>query len=62
MIEADFQREYDVHLLEAIDNDMTWRRFNVLLGNLGPQSLIANIDREDVATDEDQASKAIESW
>lgn len=62
IIEADFQREYDIHLLHSIENGMTWRRFNALLGNLGPYSVLANMEEEDVIEDEDRAESFLESW
>ncbi len=62
MIEADFQREYDIHLLKAIKDGLTWRRFQVLLGNLGPYSLLANVEEEDVIEDEERAESFLENW
>ena len=40
-IEADFQREYGIDLSQEMDQ-MTHRRFIVLLHNLGPESSVAN--------------------
>ena len=37
-IEADFQREYGINLLEA--DDMSWRRFCALYSALSPQSQV----------------------
>ena len=34
-IEADFQRDYGINLSIELDN-MSWRRFNVLMNNLSP--------------------------
>jgi len=63
MIEADFQREYGINLVDRVD-DMTWRRFVTLLGNLGPNSVLinhlANIENEPL--EGEKAAKALEQW
>ena len=64
MIEADFQREYRINLIDALNNGLTWRRFLVLLGHLGPNSVttytIAN--KKDTIEDEDRAADFLEGW
>jgi hypothetical protein len=37
-IEADFLREYRLHLRGELEDGMTWRRFTVLLSGLSPDS------------------------
>ena len=37
-MEADFQREYGINLIEALPT-MNWRRFSVLWRGLGPNSV-----------------------
>lgn len=64
MIEADFQREYGVNLIGALKDGLTWRRFLVLLGHLGPNSVttytLANT--EDTIEDEERAADFLEGW
>jgi len=64
MIEADFQREYGINLNKAIAEGMTWRRFIVLLGNFGPNSITINVlaDREDQPLEGEDAAVALEQW
>ena len=52
-MEADFQREYGINLVEALPT-MNWRRFSVLWRGLGPNSVIAclNSEKNDSKTDE----------
>lgn len=40
IIEADFQREYGINLIAAC-NDMSWRRFLILLRGLSAESALA---------------------
>jgi len=42
MIEADFMREYHIDLSFSLNN-LTWRRFQVLLDNLSVNSNVVNI-------------------
>ena len=64
MIEADFQREYGMNLVRSLDQGLSWRRFLVLLGHLGPNSVttytLANT--EDTIEDEDKAADFLEGW
>jgi len=64
MIEADFQREYGINLNKAITEGMTWRRFIVLLGNFGPNSITINVlaDKEDQPLEGEDAAVALEQW
>jgi len=63
MIEADFQREYDLDILAEIKSGMSWRRFLVLLGNLGPQSVLVNISQQkDEVFEGKQADDFLKSW
>ena len=64
VIEADFQRDYGINLLQAIKDGMTWRRFTALLVNLGPYSVFANSQgqKEDKPLEGDKAAKALEQW
>lgn len=39
-VEADFARDYGIDLTERLD-EMSWRRFSVLLRNLSPQGAVA---------------------
>ena len=39
-VEADFQRDYGIDLVEQIDR-MSWRRFKTLLANVSPFGAIA---------------------
>lgn len=39
-VEADFERDYGINLMEQIDT-MSWRRFVVLLNNLNPHGSVA---------------------
>ena len=39
-VEADFERDYSINLMEHIDK-MSWRRFLVLLNNLNPHGAVA---------------------
>lgn len=39
-VEADFQRDYGINLVEQIDV-LSWRRFSVLFGNLSPYGAVA---------------------
>ena len=53
-IEADFYRDYRIDLRTEIHN-MTWRRFDVLLGNLSVESntvLLMQNDKDEVKKDE----------
>lgn len=43
VIESDFMREYGIDLQKEISG-MSWRRFNVLLRNLSPHSLLVQIE------------------
>jgi hypothetical protein len=44
-VEADFQREYRLDLVEALDR-LTWRKFLALVAGLSPQSaLVAALAR-----------------
>ena len=40
-VEADFQRDYGINLMEQIDF-MSWRRFTVLFRNLSPYGAVAS--------------------
>ncbi len=65
MIEADFQREYGMNLIKQLNQGLTWRRFLVLLGHLGPNSVTAfslSGPSEDVIEDEEQANEFIKGW
>lgn len=65
MIEADFQREYQIDLTKEM-NTLTWRRFLVLLGGLGMNSTLINVLRQstpkapagNVIDDPEKAEKA----
>lgn len=39
-MEADFQRDYGINLVEQIDH-MSWRRFIALVNNLSPYGAVA---------------------
>lgn len=41
LVEADFLREYQIDLLQAVNN-LSWRRFLALLSGLSPQSAFLN--------------------
>lgn len=45
-VEADFQREYGIDLLDGLDV-MSWRRFTVLLSGLSPTSWWAKALEDD---------------
>lgn len=65
MIEADFQREYGMDLIEQLDQGLSWRRFLVLLGHFGPDSVTVfslSSPSEDVIKDEKQADEFIKGW
>jgi len=62
VIEADFQREYNIDLMRSIDKGMTWRRFTVLLSNLGPQSVFVNMQKQDKPLEGEDAAQALEQW
>ena len=42
LIEADFQREYGINLVEELDA-LSWRRFLTLLSGLGMNSTLINV-------------------
>jgi hypothetical protein len=42
LIEADFQREYGINLVEEL-NVLSWRRFLTLLSGLGMNSTLINV-------------------
>jgi len=62
-VEADFLRDYDILLVERI-NDMSWRLFLALLNNLSPRGAVAiRIQAEqdkpsDDPTDDEAAANA----
>lgn len=53
VIEADFKREYDIDLVEALP-DMSWRRFSILLGGLSGNSRFAGIVHQEASVISDQ--------
>ena len=55
MVEADFQREYGIDLSKEIDN-MSWRRFVVLLQNLSTNSIYVMHIRYETKEAEDTMS------
>ena len=57
MVEADFQREYGIDLSKEIDN-MSWRRFVVLLQNLSTNSIYVMHIRYEIKEAEDTMSDA----
>lgn len=68
LIEADFQREYGINLVEELDV-LSWRRFLVLLGGLGMNSTLINVisqakrHSEEVIEDPQAAERAIkQAW
>lgn len=66
MIEADFQREYNMNLMEEIEQGLSWRRFLVLLGHFGRNSITAlslsGSDSDSVIEDEDKAEDFLKGW
>jgi len=52
-VEADFQREYGINLIEMLPT-MNWRRFSILWRGLGPNSVTVclNSSKNDSKTDE----------
>lgn len=68
LIEADFQREYGINLVEELDV-LSWRRFLVLLGGLGMNSTLINVisqakrHSEEAIEDPQAAERAIrQAW
>lgn len=60
MIEADFQREYNINLAVELPN-LSWRRFVVLLKNLSVDScLVLFNSKEKPIEDATTAERAIE--
>lgn len=49
-VEADFERDYGINLMEQIDT-MSWRRFLVLLNNLNPHGAVAAVIQSQTDTD-----------
>lgn len=63
MIEADFQREYNIDLARQFYS-LSWRRFLVLLGGLGLNSTLVNVlsskqSNENIITDPVVAERAV---
>lgn len=66
LIEADFQREYQINLIKEYET-MSWRRFLVLLRGLGPNSVLAmsminKTDNEQQEIDEFDNDEDAEKW
>lgn len=62
MIEADFQREYGMDLMQEIKSGLSWRRFTNLLGNLGPNSVLVNVLSTDSGNETLESQDEIESF
>lgn len=66
LIEADFQREYQINLISEYET-MSWRRFLVLLRGLGPNSVLAismmsNRQEKETEIDEFDSDEDAERW
>ena len=66
LIEADFQREYQINLISEYET-MSWRRFLVLLRGLGPNSVLAismmsNRQKKEAEIDEFDNDEDAERW
>jgi hypothetical protein len=49
-VEADFQREYRIDLIPALDSGMTWRRFCALVTGLSGDSALSAVNRASSGT------------
>lgn len=54
-VEADFQRDYGIDLMEQIDK-ISWRRFTALFRNLSPYGAVAT--RADELRDQEEEAEA----
>lgn len=66
LLEADFQREYNINLMASLWS-MTWRRFLVLLQGLSSDSALVNKFANDgesgqVISDQKTAERILERW
>ena len=55
-VEADFQRDYGIDLMEQIDK-ISWRRFTALFRNLSPYGAVAT--RADELRDQEEEAEAV---
>lgn len=63
MVEADFQREYQIDLNPALVAGISWRRFCVLFGALGPNSLWAALHKDEpVDPDAGELDNLVQLW
>lgn len=62
-VEADFQRDYQIDLVERLDQ-MSWRKFLALVNNLSPYGSVAssiqaaNEEKEKQGQDDEEAANA----